>query len=59
MFAVPDAARTACWINAWVSGRAPADDVIAGLTGPRQEVDFRGVGAGTLSPALLLGELTN
>lgn len=58
MFAVPDAARTACWLNAWVAGRAPADDVIAGLAGPVDDVDFRGVGTGgTVSAALLLGEL--
>jgi hypothetical protein len=55
---VPDAARTACWINAWVGGHASADDVIAGLSGPVDEVDFRGVGDnGTLSAALMLGEL--
>lgn len=58
MFAVPDAARTASWLNAWVAGRASADDVIEGLAGPVQEVDFRGIGSGgALSAALMLGEV--
>lgn len=58
MFAVPDAARTACWINAWLSGRVSADDAIAGLSGPLAEVDFRGLGEeGSLAPALLLGDV--
>jgi len=58
VFAVPDAARTACWLNAWVTRRTSADDTIAGLTGPLDEVDFRGLGDdGTLSAALVLGEV--
>lgn len=58
MLRVPAAARTACWLNAWLAGRESADEVIAGLTGPDPSVDFRGLdGPGPLSSALLLGRL--
>jgi hypothetical protein len=55
---VPAAARTACWLNAWLTGREPADEVIAGLTGTAPAVEFRDLdGPGSLSAALLLGHL--
>ena len=59
MFIVPTAARTACWLNAWLAGRESADDVIAGLIGEQAHVEFVvfGYDGPGLSPALLLGEL--
>ena len=57
MFAVPSAARLACWLNAWLCGRESADDVIDGLVAGDAQVDFDGLAPDPLSPALLLGEL--
>lgn len=59
MFAVPHAARTSCWLNAWLAGREGADAVITGLMGQQAHVEFAAFGhdAPGLSPALLLGEL--
>ena len=59
MFTVPTAARSACWLNAWLSGREGADAVITGLMGEQAHVEFVVFGhdAPGLSPALLLGEL--
>ncbi len=56
MLVVPQAARLACWLNAWLSDRQPADDVIAAITtgGP---TEFISVDEAVLSPALLLLEL--
>lgn len=59
MFAVPHAARTSCWLNAWLAGREGADAVITGLMGEQAHIEFVVFGhdAPGLSPALLLGEL--
>jgi hypothetical protein len=59
VFAVPTAARTACWLNAWLSGRESADAVITGLMGGQAHIEFVVFGHDRpgLSPALLLGEL--
>lgn len=58
VFDVPAAARTACWLNAWIGGREPADEVIGGLHGHATEVEFRGLGSpASLSAALVLGEV--
>lgn len=59
MFAVPHAARTACWLNAWITGRESADAVITGILGEQAHMEFVVFGhdAPGLSPALLLGEL--
>ncbi len=59
MFAVPHAARTACWLNAWLAGRESADAVITGLMGGQAHIEFVVFGhdGPGLSPALLLGEL--
>lgn len=56
MLVVPDSARLACWLNAWLCGRQPADDVIAAITtgGP---AEFIWVDEAVLTPALLLLEL--
>jgi len=58
---VPAAARTACWLNAWLAGRESADEAIAGLTGAEPAVEFRGLdgpdGPDSLSAALFLGRL--
>jgi hypothetical protein len=59
VFAVPHAARTSCWLNAWLAGRESADAVITGLMGEQAHVEFVIFGHDSpgLSPALLLGEL--
>ncbi|HEY7042786.1 MAG TPA: hypothetical protein VH419_03865 [Nocardioidaceae bacterium] len=59
MFAVPYAARVACWLNAWLSGRESADAVITGVMGEQAHMEFVVFGHDRpgLSPALLLGEL--
>lgn len=59
MFEVPHAARTACWLNAWLAGRESADAVITGLMGDQAHMEFVVFGhdAPGLPPALLLGEL--
>jgi hypothetical protein len=59
VFTVPTAARSACWLNAWLSRREGADAVITGLMGEQAHVEFVVFGhdAPGLSPALLLGEL--
>ncbi len=58
MIAVPAAARTACWLNAWLRQRESTDAVISGLLGGRSAVRFHALGAlAPLPPALFLGEL--
>lgn len=58
MLAFPLAAGVACWLNAWIMGREPADEVIAGVVGESVSVLFRpGEGADLLPPALVLGRL--
>jgi hypothetical protein len=59
VFHVPPAARSSCWLNAWLSGREGADAVITGLMGEQAHVEFVVFGhdGPGLSPALLLGEL--
>ncbi len=58
MLSVPAAARTACWLNAWIARRESADQAISGLAAPNARVEFRGLGADRpLTPALLLGEV--
>lgn len=57
MLRLPDAARVACWLNAWLSGREGADATISGLRGGGS-TEFVGTEPGTrLPPALFLGEL--
>jgi hypothetical protein len=57
MFAVPASARTSCWLNAWLAGRVPADDVIGGIcAGGSAEFLFER-GDEPLPAALLLAEL--
>jgi hypothetical protein len=56
--ALPLAARVSCWLNAWVTGREPADEVIAGVVGGHAAVVFEAAdGADRLPPALVLGQL--
>lgn len=58
MLTVPLAARCACWLNAWLSGRVSADDAIEGLAAGPSSTAFALVpGEAPLSPALLLGAL--
>jgi hypothetical protein len=57
VFPVPVAARTSCWLNAWLDGRVATDDVVGGLAGPGQADFCLTAGATPLSPALLLAEL--
>lgn len=55
MFGFPPAARAVCWLNAWIAGRVPSDDVITGLVGDDVSVRFIATPDGeVLSPALLL-----
>jgi hypothetical protein len=55
---LPDSARVACWLNAWLAGRESADEVITGLNGRRRFAEFVGPETGDrLAPALFLGEI--
>jgi len=54
---LPDSARVAAWLNAWLGGAASPDDVISGLLAHQAHVVFRGFGDQPLPPALLLGRL--
>jgi hypothetical protein len=54
---VPLAARTACWLNAWLAGREPADDVIGGVSAAGAVEFSLETGAPPISAAFLLGEL--
>lgn len=57
MLSLPDSARAACWLNAWLATRASADAVISGLAAPGQITEFVGPEPETrLSVALFLGE---
>ena len=49
MLSLPDSARVACWLNAWLAGRESADDVITGLNGRHGLAEF--VGPETGEPA--------
>ncbi len=56
MSGFPPAARTACWLNAWIAGRKPSDDVVDGLVGDHRSVWFFPVsGSEAIPPALVLG----
>ncbi|MEJ7628264.1 MAG: hypothetical protein WKF54_01595 [Nocardioidaceae bacterium] len=58
MQSLPDSARVACWLNAWLTGRESADAVITGLNGRGRLAEFAGPEAGSWqAPALFLGEL--
>lgn len=58
MLRLPSAARTACWINAWLAGREGADAAISGLAQRGAAVEFVGPEPGTRrTAALFLGEL--
>ena len=57
MLPLPDSARVACWLNAWLRAGASTDDVIAAVKGQRASVTFAGLDAAPLSPALMLGTL--
>jgi hypothetical protein len=57
VLSVPAAASVSCWLNAWLCGSAPADSVIAGLTGSGPAEFALPDGSPPLSAALLLGEL--
>jgi hypothetical protein len=57
MFVVPPAARASCWLNAWLTGRAPSDDVVDGLSGNGAVEFVVTPGSPPTSPALLLAEL--
>ncbi|MDQ3307173.1 MAG: hypothetical protein M3499_02250 [Actinomycetota bacterium] len=57
MLLLPESARVACWLNAWLAGRHGADMVIDGVRGDQVLVDFSGLEGEPLSPALLLGAL--
>jgi hypothetical protein len=55
---LPDSARVACWLNAWLAARESADEAITGLSGPSALAEFVGPDAGDrLSPALFLREV--
>jgi hypothetical protein len=54
---VPNAARTACWLNAWLSGRESADEVIGGVSATGTANFWLVAGEQPLSTALLLAEL--
>lgn len=57
MLVVPAAARVSCWLNAWLTRRESADAVISALSGTQVNVEFTGIAAEPLAPALLLGVL--
>jgi hypothetical protein len=57
MFAVPAAARAACWLNAWLAGQAASDDVIGGVSADGSAGFLLDPGTSPLSPALLMAEL--
>lgn len=57
MLTLPESARLACWLNAWLAGRHGADVVIDGIRGDQVSVEFSGLEERPLSPALLLGTL--
>lgn len=57
MLNFPTAGRVTCWLNAWISGREPADEVIAGVVGEHASVLFQRDEGAELPPALLLGQL--
>ena len=57
MLLLPESARVACWLNAWLADRHGADMVIDGVRGDHAAVEFSGLEHEPLSPALLLGAL--
>ena len=57
MLTLPDSARVACWLNAWLAARESADAVITGVAGPTGVAEFVGMDAEPLAPALFLGEI--
>jgi hypothetical protein len=58
MLRIPAAARLACWLNAWITGRVSADAAIGGIGAGDSTVGFRGLDPETdLAPAMLLGEI--
>jgi hypothetical protein len=57
VLSVPAAARVACWLNAFLSGDAPADSVISGLNAGGSAEFALPDGSAPLPAALLLGEI--
>jgi hypothetical protein len=64
MLVIPAAARMACWLNAWITGRASADAAISGIAAGDSTLGFRGVDVQSdhtpesdIAPAMLLGEV--
>jgi hypothetical protein len=54
---LPESARVACWLNAWLAARESADAVITGVAGRDGIAEFVGQDAQPHAPALFLGEL--
>jgi len=54
---LPDSARVACWLNAWLAGRESTDAVISGLAGSGRLAEFAAPGTAPAAPALFLGEV--
>ena len=58
MLVVPDAARIACWLNAWLAGRESTDEVIDAISWGGRRIEFIGGGnLESMSVAFLLAEL--